>query len=70
MRFHPPNFVQLDAPVGQCGIGDEFREGLIVDRQDFRNNEGRRFTDFCEQILNLPGAGKIFVIRTVLRQLQ
>ena len=37
---------------------------------DFRNNECRRFTDLCEQVLNLANPREILVIRAVLRELQ
>ncbi len=67
---HPANLVQFDSPVAQRGIGNELCELFIVDRQDLRNNKRRRFTDFSEQILNLPDSGEISVIRAVLRKLQ
>ena len=46
MRFHPPNFLQLDSPVLQYWISNELREFFVVDRQDFWNNKRCRFTDF------------------------
>ena len=45
MWFHPPDFVQLDPPILQRRISDELREPLVIDRQDFRNNKRRRFSD-------------------------
>ena len=70
MRLHPANFVQLDSPIGQRWIDNELRELFVIDRQNFRNNKRRRFTDFSEQILNLPDPRKVFVVRAVLGQLQ
>src|SRR4030095_7739343 len=70
MRLHPANFVQLDSPIGQSWIDKELLEPFIADRQNFRNNKRRRFTDFREQILNLSDPRKILVIRAVLRRLQ
>jgi hypothetical protein len=48
VRFHPPNLAQLDSPIFQCRIGNERRKLAIVDREDFRNNERCRLTDFCK----------------------
>src|SRR5206468_2218287 len=70
MRFHTPNFLQLDSPVLQCWISNEPREFFVVDRQDFRNNKRCRFTDFGYQVLNLSDPCEVFVVRTILRQLQ
>jgi len=70
MRLHPANFVKFDSPVGERWICDELRELFVVDRQDFRNNERRRFADFGKQILNLSKSREVFVIRTIPRQLQ
>jgi hypothetical protein len=70
MRLHSANLVQLDPPILQLRIGNKLRELLVVDRQDFRNNERRRFTNFCEQILNLADPREVFVVRAVLCQLQ
>ena len=39
IRFHPPDFVQLDSPILQRRIGDEIGEPFIVDCQDFRHNK-------------------------------
>ena len=34
MRFHSANLVQLDSPLGQHRIGDEFGKLFVVDRQE------------------------------------
>ena len=70
MRLHPANFMQFDSPVGERWICDELRELFVVDCQDFRNNERRRFADFRKQILNLSKSREIFVVRAILRHLE
>jgi len=62
--------VQLDSPIFQRWIENELRELFVADGLDFWNNECRRFTDLCEQVLNLANPCEILVIRAVLRQLQ
>ena len=70
MRPQPPNFVQVDSPLRQHRIGNEFCESLVVDRLDFWDNECSRFGDFRHQILDLPDPREVFVVRAVLRQLK
>src|ERR1700724_79074 len=59
MRFQPTNLMQFDSPFGQRRIGNELRELFVVDRLNFRNNEGGGLADLGQQILNLPDAGEV-----------
>src|SRR4029077_3260882 len=51
--FHPPSLVQLDSPLAERRIGNEFGKRFVVDRQNLGDKKRRRFADLCEQVLNL-----------------
>ena len=70
MRFHSSNLVQLDSPLSERRIGNEFGKRFFVDRQNFGDKKRSCFADLCEQILDLPNPRKVFVVGAVLRQLQ
>ena len=70
MRLHPANLLQPRLPLDQRRIGYELREHFIGDRLDFRNEKRRRFSNLCQQILNLPNARQVFGVRAVFRELK
>ena len=48
MRSHSSDFVQLDRPILELRIGNEFGKAFILDGEDFRNNKRRRLADPCK----------------------
>src|SRR5438132_8374544 len=70
MRFQTANLVKLDFPIRQHWSDNELRERLVVDRLDLGNDEGERFANFREQILNLANAREILIVGVVFRELK
>ena len=70
MWLHPPDLVQGDPPFFQRRIVEVLGKLPVLDRLDFRRDEGRGLADFREQILQLPHPREVIGIRAVLGQLE
>ncbi len=70
VRLEPAPLAERCHPLGESRVAEERFEGGVIDGHDLGLDEGLRFTDQGEEILELAFPGQMGVVGTVPRSLQ